>query len=1770
MDAIIEGEPQQAEGDDQAQRAINAGEDVQDEEINYEGDDEEMNPSGARIVSSMKDESSDAGLTNQEIKENSLKEDNNDGESKDEEAADDIASTRSVSSATTRSVIDDKEHTSYSHPTGDLHRLGLEVITGDDDDSEDNDDVSNHAAYDIVAIHGMHGLSRWTWMTSKPDEPYETWLSDGMKDLPDTHGRVMMYGFDPGDKNGKTWMPTGIYNEAEALLEALMEMRRPEIRLMTQVNLVNVNPNSNQRLETSIFGPFMTWFSIPFEKTRDLDRPHNQVTLRIEETEHELCQVPDKNWLIGDFPNHIHDTLDRLLKQAPPVYPYLKTEPNYTTAFPELESLLKAQGESIIHFRCSPSYPNSTDRVSERARIWLGDKKSAARSLLYFKFDAHDVRFSNASSMLQTFITRMFLAYQKEGEMVVKAHMERLYETETKTMHDLFDEFQFVRYRPEMGDSIIVLGQFDECDESSLWFLSQMREFIEQTERDLRLLIITTQGTTKDESITSALAQFPLGVVTSVTYKPPEPHQYEYKDQVSLMAQELAFISRNDHRDSLMDILSRCKSDISLCEILTTWAQSAEDPFRSGVGMFRDPESVSPGLIFEIILAEVPTTYVSWAQRILVWITTSLRPLRLGELCWISDHSWPSEDKRGKHNILKYESDTLAHAISIVSNFHGLLKVECGEIRFRHPNTRNWLLKKDDDKDTQPWYKQPDAGDRHELVLETCLLYLQSEQETERTEEGDQVTWEDSFPYAVQYWTHHYQYVSGTTKATANDFLNAQPKLARWLNTYRSLPTPLLKPYPTTMTPIEAAAHFNLLETASEILKDTQIDNEILGHAWIEAIRRGNSEIFDLIQKSYLREFTFDDDVLHRAVKVASFCGNVEIFRRVVERIPPSPYPIPKTEREERRKADRADEKPDGEAIDSLGPVVTEEDRDKASEVNVAQEEHSGASDKPEDEPIDPFSWLDVPLIEACMLGLDDVISTLLSVGADPCPPKDTHLHDKTPLDRAVTYGHIEAVKVLLDAGADVNRVNSYGCMPWCMGRSAAITTLLLKSGAAMNTKTKFPYRPIEWITERGDFLSLEALLKYGDYKKYYEEGPENHPVNIAAENGRAKCLEILLRYGFDPNMPRDKGNTSLWHTIDIQRIDMCRALLENGADPDLAPDGSVTPLYKAVWEEREDIMDLLLEYKADINKREPPGSGWSRTPLQAAIDWKDEPRIEYLIDHGAETNLKDSDSIYAVYSAAQSGLTAIVQKLVEAKADVNSASGSDGWTSAHTAYKYPETVAALIELGADLNITTVSGYTPLDVALDKGYPETVQIILEKSKIKFDFSLPGTQKALIGAVADSFVESVSAMLEAGADVNTIEVDNDENKNQPLTAIAMRSGDDAMLRKLMEFRPDLNLVSDEQNTALHCISDVTPVSSVRLFVNAGGKLDVLNKNRQSPLQIAAEAGNEDVFKYILKKAAARSVLHVAPREGMGTVMHIACESRRLEMVQLLMEQKMDINHACDGLWGTPLLSAVMGRSGNIEDQVKRDIVELLLKEGADLNKAGGIFGFPINAACLGDSTESVEYIKLLLERGASVDVKDPMGRKPVHMACYNSLEAFSALEIPDSDFVSRDVVGRVPLHYAVSSGQTDLVEEVIARSARVGVDINVKDNDGWTPLLWAARSSHALRSPNQDDALTTDVVTLLIEKGADLENRVPAFSSQAPQSVSQIAYYHNADESRSSFHKHHQFRDEGDEWDDMGELEEKTVETEDQTQPEVDGENGTENGSEEGFDEEIVG
>lgn len=469
---------------------------------------------------------------------------------------------------------------------------------------------------------------------------------------------------------------------------------------------------------------------------------------------------------------------------------------------------------------------------------------------------------------------------------------------------------------------------------------------------------------------------------------------------------------------------------------------------------------------------------------------------------------------------------------------------------------------------------------------------------------------------------------------------------------------------------------------------------------------------------------------------------------------------------------------------------------------------------------------------------------------------------------------------------------------------------------------------------------------------------------------------------------------------------------------------------------------------------------------------------------------------------------------LAEAKADVNSVYGDLGETALHAAVRHPDTVSALLECGADASIASrppgspreyiailggPSG-TPLDYAIRMDCPDTIKVILGGLKDMPDLTLTSTQNALRNAVIGGFVDVVSLALEEGADVDS--AGNEDN--QSLLGAAMDAGgDEDLVRAILEYGPDVDLRDRFGNTPLNRIGRFTPVVSVRLLVNAGAKLDTMNNKRLTPLMDAIKEYNFQVIDYLMGRPEVTATLSMASMRDRATPLHFACERGLLEVAQVLIERGSDVNFDCAGRYGTPLVTATLYTNNQPEEE-SLEMIQLLLEKGATLTASSGTFGHPIISASL---TYPVKILELLINAGSPVDVQDSFNRKPVHLACYNSLEVLEALGVPDSDFAARDAVGRVPLHYAVLSGEVDLVEKVVACSERVGVGIDVQDKDGWTPLLWAARAQRVemwswRRVPEYDK-----VVSFLLAKGASTTTSAPGLLGE--WTALDIAIYHEA-------------------------------------------------------------
>jgi ankyrin repeat protein len=91
---------------------------------------------------------------------------------------------------------------------------------------------------------------------------------------------------------------------------------------------------------------------------------------------------------------------------------------------------------------------------------------------------------------------------------------------------------------------------------------------------------------------------------------------------------------------------------------------------------------------------------------------------------------------------------------------------------------------------------------------------------------------------------------------------------------------------------------------------------------------------------------------------------------------------------------------------------------------------------------------------------------------------------------------------------------------------------------------------------------------------------------------------------------------------------------------------------------------------------------------------------------------------------------------------------------------------------------------------------------------------------------------------------------------------------------------------------------------------------------------------------------------------------------------------------------------------------------------------------------------------LIEHGATVNVKDYIGRTPLHFALYRTLQHVKLLcDEHGASLGEVDIMKRHALHFAVLSGRLNLVQYVLGKKPELA---DKADVHGWTPLLWALR------------------------------------------------------------------------------------------------------------------
>lgn len=193
--------------------------------------------------------------------------------------------------------------------------------------------------------------------------------------------------------------------------------------------------------------------------------------------------------------------------------------------------------------------------------------------------------------------------------------------------------------------------------------------------------------------------------------------------------------------------------------------------------------------------------------------------------------------------------------------------------------------------------------------------------------------------------------------------------------------------------------------------------------------------------------------------------------------------------------------------------------------------------------------------------------------------------------------------------------------------------------------------------------------------------------------------VQSFLDQDFDINVRGKEGRTGLMEAAKGGHSYIVEMLVERGADINTADDAGRTPLKEAATWGYYRIVKFLLDRGADANTPDSAG----RTPLMEAARGGHDFVVDALLAKGVEVNLQDHQGITALMEAAREGHQYVVDHLLQNGADVTARTANNEsafWlTAEHVAYRYHWIMVALLEKGADVNVTDREmGRTPLDL----------------------------------------------------------------------------------------------------------------------------------------------------------------------------------------------------------------------------------------------------------------------------------------------------------------------------------------------------------------------------------------------------------------------------------------------------------------------------------------
>ncbi|GKZ38746.1 hypothetical protein AbraIFM66950_011182 [Aspergillus brasiliensis] len=649
----------------------------------------------------------------------------------------------------------------------------------------------------------------------------------------------------------------------------------------------------------------------------------------------------------------------------------------------------------------------------------------------------------------------------------------------------------------------------------------------------------------------------------------------------------------------------------------------------------------------------------------------------------------------------------------------------------------------------------------------------------------------------------------------------------------------------------------------------------------------------------------------------------------------------------------------------------------------------------------------------AARWGHAEVVRKLLHLGVGVNGPGYQY---GSPLQAASFSGHEDVVKILLDHGATFSPTEkgeySSPLHAALAGAHDNIARILIDSDRQLVNEKQF-MDALDTASFKGYTEIVERLLdgKAGSFTPNIRPDP----LQVALCGGKARQAKRLLQDCTDINEEKGYYGNALAAAIAGRKLALVQLVVDAGAKLDTRGRFGF-PLRAATIANQPEIVRYLLEKGADPNIRDEELGD----PLQAAASSGNLDIMLLLLSHNASVNGRGGHFGNALQAACFNGHEQAVRLLLDHGAALNRSESNVGAGK----WRYRDALQAAVYAGHEniVKLLLTAGANLNPGRFDRVYPCSIP---EKSK---RIALPGPRAGawfldhptelgpLEVAARRGNIGLVEFLLDQGANIDVQDAyseDNEYHTGSAYTALQIAAfwGHTAVVECLLDRGADANAVRQTLGTPLHAALEGGHFDVADMLLSGGAEIDKHWGIFGSCLQVSSERGDIETVRFLLERDA-----NIEDRGGEnGNALQVACNAGHIDIIKLLLDSGADVRSPGRDI-GNALQAA--STTGHIE------VVKLLLQHGIQVDE---VDGNSETALCLAAENGDECMLNFLLKEGAKVDGNPvPPRDGDEHLGSRGKVK-------PEKDYLAA-----IPLHLAAVYGRESIVSILLQNGANVHV------------------------------------------------------------------------------------------------------------------------------------